>query len=79
MTWSEFKGSNEDRDRLLRAVSHNCECPKRPLGQAISPNEVCQAHRMLLDKGIIDHLLFSRFRRSQMLRQEFGVQIKRRF
>ncbi len=73
MSTFEFKGNDLDKQRLLNAINHNCECPKKPIGQPILPGEVCPPHRMLLDEVIIDHLLFSRSRRSQMLHQEFGV------
>ncbi len=74
----EFKGNDIDKQRLLNAISHNCTCPARPFGQAINPGEICPSHKMLFDAGIIDHLLFSRSRRSQMIRQEFGPPKPRR-
>jgi len=78
MAMFEFKGSNEDKQRLLNAVNRNCQCPKRPLGVALNPGEICAPHRMLIEKGIINQLLFGRSRRSSMLRGEFGPQQPKR-
>ncbi len=69
----EFNGTEDDKRRLLESISRNCSCPPRPFGQAINPGEVCAPHRMLLEKGRVDHLLFERAIKSRLLKEEFGV------
>ncbi len=41
---TEFKGNQQDRDRLIRAIKNNCGCSYDGDGQL---SQVCGAHKLL--------------------------------
>jgi hypothetical protein len=56
-----WHGSREDAAALETAIRHNCAC------QSGSP---CGAHAAMLDQRYLDGVLFARFMRERLLREE---------
>jgi fructoselysine-6-P-deglycase FrlB-like protein len=56
--YTVWHGTKEDLEQLQEAVKHHCEC-KPPVvsytGQG-SPGTMCDAHKMLTDQTVLDHL-----------------------
>ncbi len=55
-------GSLRDAYDLEAAISHNCTC---------RPGERCGAHAALFEQRFLDMLLFERWLKPQLLREEF--------
>jgi hypothetical protein len=61
-SYAVWHGTIEDLKRLQEAIAHNCECKPPVAGYmgTTAPGKVCDAHRMLLDQKVLDHLVFVR-------------------
>jgi len=57
-----WHGSTQDAVDLDAAIRHNCACQSGP---------GCGAHSAMLDQRFIDGILFARFMRAQLLKEEF--------
>lgn len=51
-----WHGSREDYSNLMLAVSHNCDCTK---GVADIVIATCEAHKMLNQQRVLDHMGFA--------------------
>ena len=56
-----WHGTMEDSIQLANAVQNNCTCTTGK----------CGAHAAMLDQHWLDHVLFLRFIRERLLREEF--------
>lgn len=57
-----FNGTEKERQALLAALEHNCDC---------NPAQKCAPHKMLLeDQRAIDGLIFERRQAGRLLKEE---------
>jgi hypothetical protein len=66
MTVKQWHGSEKELLRLRVAVQNHCSC-----GEA-EQEPTCQAHAMLTDQTVLDHLVFVYRRRQSYIDDEFG-------
>lgn len=65
-----FHGTNAERDELLLALNHWCECVVAPVTNIRT--SCCPGHTSLNDsQSYIDHLEFARTLRDQLVQGEF--------
>ncbi len=73
---TEFKGNQQDRDRLIRAIKNNCGCSYDGDGQL---SQVCGAHKLLTgSQRELDGLLYGRNIRGKFLVEEMTYGKKKR-
>jgi len=68
LLYTTFHGSATDRELLQTALSHNCTCEIDPETHATTGQ--CAAHHMVLEQRILDGLLFERWLRARLEREE---------
>jgi fructoselysine-6-P-deglycase FrlB-like protein len=56
--YTVWHGTREDLEQLQKAVEHHCECKPAVIGYTGqgSPATMCEAHKMLLNQTVLDHL-----------------------
>ena len=67
MLIQQWNGTQEELERLCRAIERNCGCARPPL----PPGPTCPAHALLTRQATLDHLLFVYRMRAYFLAGEF--------
>jgi hypothetical protein len=71
--YAVWHGTKEELQRLQEAAARNCEC--KPPGVSYpsatrTPGTMCEAHKMLLDQKVLDHLAFVAEQRARYVEAE---------